>query len=128
MSNELLDPRLPPLVRIVDDDDRVRQSEAFVLRLEGFDVREYSSAEDFLHFDDVSRAGCIVLDIRMPGMNGLELQSELLRTGGSLPNSWECQQFCVSLISLLNRWLVKILGKSFTVHHSHFFHGCCPSW
>ena len=75
MSNELLDPRLPPLVRIVDDDDRVRQSEAFVLRLEGFDVREYSSAEDFLHFDDVSRAGCIVLDIRMPGMNGLELQS-----------------------------------------------------
>ena len=56
MSNELLDPRLPPLVRIVDDDDRVRQSEAFVLRLEGFDVREYSSAEDFLHFDDVSRA------------------------------------------------------------------------
>lgn len=60
MSNELLDPRLPPLVRIVDDDDRVRQSEAFVLRLEGFDVREYSSAEDFLHFDDVSRAGCIV--------------------------------------------------------------------
>lgn len=64
MSNELLDPRLPPLVRIVDDDDRVRQSEAFVLRLEGFDVREYSSAEDFLHFDDVSRAGCIVLDIR----------------------------------------------------------------
>lgn len=85
MSNELLDPRLPPLVRIVDDDDRVRQSEAFVLRLEGFDVREYSSAEDFLHFDDVSRAGCIVLDIRMPGMNGLELQSELLRTGRSLP-------------------------------------------
>lgn len=85
MSNELLDPRLPPLVRIVDDNDRVRQSEAFVLRLEGFDVREYSSAEDFLHFDDVSRAGCIVLDIRMPGMNGLELQSELLRTGRSLP-------------------------------------------
>ena len=42
-------------------------------------------AEDFLHFDDVSRAGCIVLDIRMPGMNGLELQSELLRTGRSLP-------------------------------------------
>ena len=40
----------------------------------------------------------------------------------------ECQQFCVSLISLINRWLVKILGKSFTVHHSHFFHGCCPSW
>ena len=77
MSNELLDPRLPPLVRIVDDDDRVRQSEAFVLRLEGFDVREYSSAEDFLHFDDVSRAGCIVLDIRMPGMK-----------------VWNCSQNC----------------------------------
>lgn len=86
MSNELLDPRLPPLVRIVDDDDRVRQSEAFVLRLEGFDVREYSSAEDFLHFDDVSRAGCIVLDIRMPGMNGLELHPNRPITAHSFPD------------------------------------------
>ena len=85
MSNELLDPRLPPLVRIVDDDDRVRQSEAFVLRLEGFDVREYSSAEDFLHFDDVSRAGCIVLDIRMPGMTGLDLQRRFVEAGSCLP-------------------------------------------
>ena len=47
MSNELLDPRLPPLVRIVDDDDRVRQSEAFVLRWKDSMCVEYSSAEDF---------------------------------------------------------------------------------
>lgn len=94
MSNELLDPRLPPLVRIVDDDDRVRQSEAFVLRLEGFDVREYSSAEDFLHFDDVSRAGCIVLDIRMPGISNtpsglLSVVTPLKNSKHSPPRNWK---------------------------------------
>ena len=54
------------VVRVVDDEEAVRKSVAFVLRLIGLDVRLYESAEQFLEFDDAERPGCIVLDIRMP--------------------------------------------------------------
>ena len=63
-----------------------------------------------------------IAQLRLQRLSARELDVARLLAKG------ECQQFCVSLISLINRWLVKILGKSFTVHHSHFFHGCCPSW
>ena len=76
---------MKPLVRIVEDDLRVRQSEAFVLRLDNWDVAEYESAEQFLEFDDPARPGCIVLDIRMPGMSGLELQTVLIQQKRSIP-------------------------------------------
>lgn len=72
--------QLSPVIRIVDDDDRVRESVAFVLQIDGHQTEEYESAEDFLKFSDFERPGCIVLDIRMPGMSGLELQLEL-KTG-----------------------------------------------
>ena len=74
-----------PIVRVVDDDDRVRESEAFVLRLDGWQVEEYESAQDFLERDNPERPGCLVLDIRMPGMSGLELQHELIRRGRTIP-------------------------------------------
>ena len=85
MTKENLNPKLNPLVRIVDDDERVRQSEAFVLRLSGWDVKEYESAERFLESDDKERCGCLVLDIRMPGLSGIELQKELIRQGRTIP-------------------------------------------
>ena len=85
MTMENLNPKLNPLVRIVDDDERVRQSEAFVLRLSGWDVKEYESAERFLESDDKERCGCLVLDIRMPGLSGIELQKELIRQGRTIP-------------------------------------------
>lgn len=74
-----------PLVRVVDDDESVRNSEAFVLSMAGLDVRTSTSAEDFLGTEDFVRPGCIVLDILMPGMSGLELQAELNRRGSTLP-------------------------------------------
>lgn len=74
-----------PLVRVVDDDDRVRQSEGFVLRLDGWQVAEHASALKLLEQDDFRRPGCIVLDIRMPEMSGLELQIELRRRGVTQP-------------------------------------------
>ncbi len=73
------------VVRVVDDEEAVRKSVAFVLRLIGLDVRLYESAEQFLEFDDAERPGCIVLDIRMPGMNGMELHKRLLQDGNDLP-------------------------------------------
>ena len=60
--------QLSPVIRIVDDDDRVRESVAFVLQIDGHQTEEYESAEDFLKFSDFERPGCIVLDIRIPGM------------------------------------------------------------
>ncbi len=77
--------RLTPLVRVVDDNERVRASEAFVLKIEGWQVAEYASAMEFLERDDPARPGCLVLDIRMPGMSGLELQQELKRRQSTLP-------------------------------------------
>lgn len=74
-----------PQVRVVDDDRRVRESEAFVLRLAGWQVAEYESADAFLAADDETRPGCLVLDIRMPGMSGLELQRVLREQGRTLP-------------------------------------------
>ena len=77
--------QLSAVVRIVDDEETVRKSVAFVLRLIGLDVRLYESAEQFLEFDDSQRPGCVVLDIRMPGMSGLQLQTHLKVLKTELP-------------------------------------------
>jgi len=66
-----------PLIRIVDDDPSVCQSMSFRLRIEGYEVKSYMKATDFLNEDDTSRHGCIILDVRMPEMSGLELFQEL---------------------------------------------------
>lgn len=75
----------PPLVRIVDDEESVRRSASFTLRVAGFNAVTYESARDFLDNDDLRHPGCVVLDVRMPGMSGLELQQEMLRRGIDLP-------------------------------------------
>lgn len=74
-----------PLVRIVDDDEELLRSTAFLIRMAGFDVLTYSSAVSFLSMDDASRPGCLLLDHRMPGMTGMELQEKLVEKGESLP-------------------------------------------
>lgn len=74
-----------PLARIVDDEESVRNSESFTLRVAGIQTVVYESAEDFLEHDDMRHPGCVVLDVRMPGMSGLELQEEMTRRGIDLP-------------------------------------------
>lgn len=74
-----------PLVRIVDDEQDVRESLAFMLRREGFECEVYGSAKDFLVSDSPSVPGCLLLDLQMPGMTGLELQQEMIRRGNTLP-------------------------------------------
>lgn len=76
---------LNPIVRIVDDDPTVCESQSFFLQLAGFNTRSYSSAEEFLNSDDANHPGCIILDVRMGGMTGIELQQELNRRGSDLP-------------------------------------------
>ena len=67
----------PATVFVVDDDDAVRTSLRLLLKSVGLPVETFASAQEFLDAFDSDRAGCLVLDIRMPGMSGLELQQRL---------------------------------------------------
>ena len=80
-----IDKTSQPLVRIVDDDPQVRSSLAFMLRQEGYECAVYESARAFLTSDTPSRPGCLLLDVCMPDMTGLELQDEMIRRGMTLP-------------------------------------------
>lgn len=75
----------PATVFIVDDDDAVRSSLRLLLKSVGLPAVAYSSAHDFLAAWDPAQPGCLVLDVRMPGMSGLELQEELNRRGAIVP-------------------------------------------
>ncbi len=74
-----------PLIRLVDDDDDYRASQAFLLGTLGMELRDWGSAAAFLEEDDLKRPGCLVLDIRMPDMTGLEVQQELVKRDAKLP-------------------------------------------
>jgi two-component system response regulator FixJ len=73
------------LVHIVDDDEAIRRSVSFALKTSGFQVRTYESGREILKSAPALEAGCILLDIRMPGMDGLEVQEELKGKGVTLP-------------------------------------------
>ena len=73
------------LIRIVDDDEDMRESLSFLLESEGWNCKAYSSAREFLIEDAGSVPGCLILDIRMPEMTGLELQQEMNRRKIFLP-------------------------------------------
>ncbi|MEO8674036.1 MAG: response regulator [Casimicrobiaceae bacterium] len=72
-------------VYVVEDDEAVRDSLLLLLRLKGFLAQGYDSAERFLGNVHSNWAGCMLLDLRMPAMSGLELQAELARRGIKLP-------------------------------------------
>jgi FixJ family two-component response regulator len=72
-------------VFLVDDDAGVRRSLSRVLREEGFEVQGYESAEAFLARRDTTARGCLVLDVMMPGLDGLALQLRLFENGQAMP-------------------------------------------
>ena len=72
-------------VFIVDDDEAVRSSMKLLLKTLGLTAQAFASAQEFLATFDKGRPGCLVLDIRMPGMSGLELQEELNARDAMLP-------------------------------------------
>jgi two-component system response regulator FixJ len=74
-----------PVVHIIDDDEAVRHSLAFLLVSSGFAVRSYASATLFLEGLSSVQPGCVVTDVRMPGLSGLDLQRELLSRRIGLP-------------------------------------------
>ncbi len=74
-----------PTVHVVDDDASFLSAISRLLRANGFAVKTYSSAREFLERRDADAPGCVLADLKMPGMNGLELQSELEQSCNPLP-------------------------------------------
>lgn len=74
-----------PTVFVVDDDEGVRNSLRFLLKSVGLTTRTLDSASEFLDTYKPSQPGCLVLDVRMPGMSGLELQQQLNLRGAVIP-------------------------------------------
>lgn len=72
-------------VYVVDDDEAVRDSLRLLLKSARLPVKNYASAAEFLESYDPEQSGCLVLDIHMPGFNGLQLQDELRRRGAAIP-------------------------------------------
>jgi FixJ family two-component response regulator len=73
------------LVSVVDDDESVRESLPDLLREFGFEAQTFSSAEDFLASESLADTSCLVLDVAMPGMTGLDLQRELTLRDREVP-------------------------------------------
>ncbi len=73
------------LVSILDDDVSVRRSTRRLLRSSGFRAEAFASAEEFLDSKSAAETACLILDLRMPGMNGLELQRRLSQNGHRVP-------------------------------------------
>ena len=72
-------------VHVVDDDDSFRTAVARLLRAAGYEVRTYASAGEFALAYDASLSGCLLMDVRMPGPSGLDLQASLSRLHNPLP-------------------------------------------
>lgn len=74
-----------PVVFIVDDDQSMREALTDLFRSMKFDAETFGSAVDFLATANLNRPGCILLDVRLPGVNGLEFQAQLERIGSKMP-------------------------------------------
>jgi FixJ family two-component response regulator len=73
------------LIAVVDDDESVREGATNLFRSMGFAVQAFASAEEFLSSGTLDQTSCLVLDVQMPGMGGLDLQSHLAATGRDIP-------------------------------------------
>jgi len=106
------------LVHVVDDDSAVRDSLRWLLEGEGLEVASYASAEEFLANFTNDRAGCALIDLRMPGMSGLELQEALVRRHVPLPLVFVTAHGDVALaVAAMRRGAVDFVEKPFTDEH-----------
>lgn len=74
-----------PVIAIIDDDKSFRRATTSFVRSLGYGTASYNSAEAFLKSDHISDADCLITDVQMPGMTGIELQDRLIAQGHSLP-------------------------------------------
>ena len=76
---------MAPLVAVVDDDISVRESLESLIRSAGMAVKVFASAEEFLNANGQNKPDCLILDVRMPGMSGVELHRHLMATHCKVP-------------------------------------------
>ena len=76
---------MAPLILLIDDDISVRKSLARLIRSAGLDVNVFASAEDFLNSNHHPKANCLILDVRLPGISGIELHRQLLASRYNVP-------------------------------------------
>jgi len=75
----------PVLISIVDDDPSVREALCRLLRTVGFEVTAFASAEEYLSSDQPKNQDCLIVDVRMPGMGGIELRRRLVASHVDIP-------------------------------------------
>ena len=73
------------VIAVVDDDSSVREAMVSLVKSLGYGVVAFDSAEDFLTFDSRDEVGCLIADVQMPGMSGLDLHSRLVADGEFIP-------------------------------------------
>jgi len=78
-------PKKKPVIAIVDDDDSIREATMSLMRALDFSAEAYPCAEDFLTSGRLQRTSCLIADVRMPGMSGLELHRRLVLSGNPIP-------------------------------------------
>ena len=78
-------PRCAAVISIVDDDPSVREAMLGLVRSLGFEAVTFPSAEDFLHSEQIDETTCLITDVQMPGLTGVELQSYLISRGSAVP-------------------------------------------
>jgi FixJ family two-component response regulator len=76
---------MEPLISIIDDDESVRAALQRILASNGLGAAVFASAEQFLASDQLGQAACLIADVRMPGMSGLQLHQRLLADGHQIP-------------------------------------------
>jgi FixJ family two-component response regulator len=74
-----------PKISIVDDDESVREATKGLVRSLGYDAATFATAEDFLQSNRVRETSCLITDVQMPGLSGLELQRRLIAQGNRTP-------------------------------------------
>jgi FixJ family two-component response regulator len=74
-----------PTIAIVDDDGSVRLATESLVRSLGFGARTFASAQEFLQSSNLNEAACVIADVQMPGMSGVDLQDALLKRGHRIP-------------------------------------------
>jgi FixJ family two-component response regulator len=77
--------RSAPLISIVDDDESIREATKGLVRSLGYQAATFASAEEFLQSDNVDNTSCLITDVQMPGLSGLDLQSWLIDRGVQMP-------------------------------------------
>jgi FixJ family two-component response regulator len=74
-----------PVISIVDDDESIREATKSLVRSLGYKAMTFGSAEEFLESPYVAATSCLITDVQMPGLNGVELQDRLIADGHSMP-------------------------------------------